>query len=500
MGRIYHSASSAKTGARCRRLWAYQYIDGIREPEVAWELIEAGQFVLPRVRAVSLGKATHHTADLYFNRAPGIAWHRLPGQILASGLGALPSPDDCAEIEVEHSIGTIPLPASPRPDAPSTALLVCGVPWAGFRDLAVRLLISPEWHQVDYKTTGDIARWAMTPAKLQDDLQACVYTIDGCDRWHVDDLHSRWLYLETKRVRRAWPVDVRITRQHAEGIVAPYAALCMELDKIQSSAEAEPNLDACADYGGCSMHITQGGPCTARRTLAARYAQEATKGTKMTIPGDLAKLFGVAPNLPPPPAAPPPPPAPASSFGAAVQPPPPAVPPPASSFGAAVQPPPAAPPPPAPPPPASSFGVPVPPPAAPQFAVPPLAALPPSMTVADAAAAAAALQGAVGAFTPPVPPAPPPATRKGRGSRKAAAAPPPAPPPPPAASPATPETSSVLHLGPAQLVALGTTQGLASQLLAAAQRLAVVEAALDAAEAAYAAALDEINALLGSAE
>lgn len=485
MGRIYHSASSAETGARCRRLWAYQYLDGIREPEVEWELIEDGQVVPPRVRATSLGKATHRTGELYFNRAPVIGWHRLPGQILASGLWALPNPADCAEIEVEHSIGNIPLPVSPRPDAPTTAMLACGVLWAGFRDLAVRLPSSPEWHQVDYKTTGDIARWAKTPAQLQDNLQACVYTFDGCDRWHVDDLHSRWLYLETKRVRRAWPVDVRITRQHAEGIIAPYAALCLELDKIQSSAEAEPNLDACADYGGCSMHVTQGGPCTARRTLAARYAHEATKGTKMTVPGDLAKLFGVVPNLPPPPAAPPPAaPPPASSFGAALQPPPPAAPP-ASSFGAAVQPPPAA-------------------------------ALLPSMTAADAAAAAAALQGAVGAFTPPtapatpataaftapVPPAPvmpPPATRKGRGGRKAAAAPPPAPPPPPppAAPPAAPQ-GVAFPASAASPTPLSAPEGLAAQLLAAAQRLAVVEAALDAAEAAYAAALDEIHTLMGA--
>lgn len=307
MSRLAHSASSAKIGAACERAWAYTYLDGLREPEVAWSEIERGLPVPPRVRSLSLGKAVHAIGEAYF-RGESVAWESLPGRIFASGVQHLPRPQDCQLVEVERPIGR------PCADVPQgAALTVHGVRWVGLRDLLVRSDAFP-LTQVDYKTTASIARYALTPDQLRDDLQACLYTIDLCERFGHDVWESRWLYLETKRVRRSLPVDVSIERDHALGIVAPHAERARRLDALTSSADAEPNTLACHDYGGCRFHVSQGGPCDAQRSLRAYFAREAKRGTKMALDQAMMARFNVAPPPPPPAeapaaAAPPPPPA-----------------------------------------------------------------------------------------------------------------------------------------------------------------------------------------------
>ncbi len=299
--RPYHSASSIKLGQRCPRAWAYCYLDGLRDPEVAWS--DVTPTTPPRLRSFALGKAVHAVFERYYCGEPA-DWASLPGQIAASGVGNLP-PRDACRAEVEQPIGR-----ESRTGAPAGRVLrVHGVAWAGFRDLLI-----DETLQVDYKTTASIAKYALTPDRLRADVQCALYTVDACERFGVDAFDSRWLYLETKRIRRAWPVDVVVTHDEALAALAPAAELAKRLDTIASSADAPQNLDACADYGGCQYHVTQGGPCDARRSLSAYFAQEKAKMTQ-PVPGlDPAKIaemsakFGAVPVPPPPP---PPPAAPA---------------------------------------------------------------------------------------------------------------------------------------------------------------------------------------------
>ena len=324
MTRAYHSASSIKLGQRCPRAWAYCYLDGLRDPEVAWA--DVTPTTPPRLRSFALGEAVHAIGEAHFGRGTP-AWATLPGQIYASGLGHLPAPADCDEVEVEAPIGRTPCAEAPA----GRVLEAHGVRWAGFRDLAFRQ--GGAWTQIDYKTTASIAKYALTPDTLRADVQCALYTIDACERWALDAMPSRWLYLETKRIRRAWPVDVIVTHEAALAVLAPAAELAKRLDAIASSADAPQNLDACADYGGCQYHVTQGGPCDARRSLSAYFAQEKAKMTQ-PVPGlDPAKLaemsakFGAVPPPPPPPPPglealepPPPPPQPAMASTARTRP------------------------------------------------------------------------------------------------------------------------------------------------------------------------------------
>ena len=310
MARRYHSASSIKLGQRCPRAWAYAYIAGLREPDVDWAEIEAGRIVPPRVRSLSLGKAVHAMGEAYFGgmRAP-YAWQSLPGQIFASGIGALPLPAACDEIEVERPIGDVAVEGAPG----GRVLELHGVRWAGCRDLAVRQ--AGAWLQVDYKTTASLARYALTPEALRDDLQCAIYVVDLARRLGLSEVACRWLYLETKAVRRAMPIDVVVPLEHAIKIVEPAAALARELDTLERVDDAEQILTACYDYGGCQYHASAGGPCETVRSVGAYFEREKGKRTTMALdPSLLAKFQALPAPAQPAPAQPAP--APVATFGA----------------------------------------------------------------------------------------------------------------------------------------------------------------------------------------
>ena len=55
MMRDHHSASSVRVAMRCMRRWAYEYIDGRRDPDVAWD--DVADAPHSRARTLALGKA-----------------------------------------------------------------------------------------------------------------------------------------------------------------------------------------------------------------------------------------------------------------------------------------------------------------------------------------------------------------------------------------------------------------------------------------------------------
>lgn len=258
---------------RCPRAWALCYIAGIRAPEFAWDDSAAPV----RARAPALGKAAHAVFESWQRGAANVNWRDLPGQVALSGAHHVPHPDRVHEARVEAPIGNAPLPPRPdSPDAPRVAYELHGVLWAGFRDLLVsapgefvRLGIdAPDgWVLYDYKTTANIEQYALSPAELATDPQACLYVAATCDELGLDELPVRWLYLETKKRRASLPVDACIRAHDAKNVMVEYAVKARELDQITSVDAADMNAGACGEYGGCYYHVSNGGPCNARRSI-----------------------------------------------------------------------------------------------------------------------------------------------------------------------------------------------------------------------------------------
>jgi hypothetical protein len=300
----------------CDRAWAYRYIAKLREPEVAWNDAKAP----PRLRSKALGTAVHAVGEAW--QTPGARspdWRSLPGQIFLSGAHYIPHPERVHEARVEAQLGAVPLPLSKHADGPTVAYELHGVLWAGKRDLLVsapgefiRLKIAaPDgWALYDYKSSASIERYALTPVELERDPQANLYTHATCTELGLDEIPARWVYFETKKVRRAMPVDATVQRSNAYEIMGPLAEKAKRLDLIASVEDAEMNTGACGEYGGCYYHVSQGGPCNARRSLGGLIqARVRKKETDMPLSAAAQAQFDKLRNgTPAAKGAPPPPP------------------------------------------------------------------------------------------------------------------------------------------------------------------------------------------------
>ena len=287
MPRDAHSPSSIALGARCQRAWAYRYLANLREPDLSWAAIQAGAPCTNRQRSLALGKAIHATIERWYGHAdptdpagegagePGAPnWDWFPGQVAWGGTPWLPAPEACRVVRVEEPI----------------ALEAHGVRWAGRRDLIVlpepdearRIGLPLGWALIDHKSSSNPARYALTPERLRVDVQACTYALATIDDLGLParPLPLRWIYYDTRpatgtrtapRVARSrsLAVDAAVTRAEALAVLKEPAALARRLDVLTSVDEAPPNPEACADYGGCPFSAQQGGPCTARRSVAA---------------------------------------------------------------------------------------------------------------------------------------------------------------------------------------------------------------------------------------
>lgn len=259
--------------------------------------------VTPRQRSAALGGAAHRVVETWYSGEPA-PWHTFPGLVIEAGRHLLPRPGS-ALLRVEAPIGSEPLPAVQWPGSaidkgPRVGLRLDGIMWAGFRDLVV-LESAPELARLkinapagvalfDHKTTASIGRYAKSPATLATDLQCNLYAIATMLETGVDSLPARWVYYETKEVRRALPIDVVIERSRALDVIGPAAELTRTLDAIERSVDAPQNVNACGDYGGCAYHVTAGGPCDARRAVG-KLIQLNRKGKSMALTEDQKAKF-----------------------------------------------------------------------------------------------------------------------------------------------------------------------------------------------------------------
>lgn len=299
MPRPYHSPSSIALGRTCQRAWAYQYIDGLRDPDVSWPVVESykwdhgraryvgadGQSCSAAQRGAALGKAMHATAERWFDPTRGEPdWDALPGQMFAAARHHYPEPQLITYAQVEAPIGTVALPGvggSARDGAPTVALPVAGILWAGYRDLFIEApdelrrvgVNAPDGvASFDHKSTSNIAEHALTHAELLVDPQASLYAIDDCERLGLRAMPMRWAYTESKKIRRSLPVDATIELSRAHDTIGPCADLARELDTLTRSEDAPQNTAACNMYGppdrvNCRHHTSNGGRCNARQRL-----------------------------------------------------------------------------------------------------------------------------------------------------------------------------------------------------------------------------------------
>jgi hypothetical protein len=312
MSRPYHSISSVKTAKSCTRAWGYRYLEGLREPEYEW--IGDGESIPKRSRSRALGKASHARLEAW--QTPYAAppnWRDLPGQIALSGCHLIPHPERVHVSHVERPLGTR---AIVHRDKTLHVFDHGGVAWLGYRDLVVsapaefiRLGIRAYdgWALYDYKTTASIASYALDASGLKNDAQAALYALATCEELSIPEVPARWVYLETKRVRRATAVDATITPERAAETFAPFVALALELDTVRDIGDTEMNPLACAEYGGCYYHVSNGGPCNAQRSVGALVqARNQKEHTQMALSEAARnKLAGLGTNgtsagLPPP--------------------------------------------------------------------------------------------------------------------------------------------------------------------------------------------------------
>lgn len=302
MPRLYHSASSLALGnpdTGCEAAWAWQYVGGFRPKSLTWQEIVDGAVPGRGQRAPALGAAVHEVGEAYFTgKEPKWGWGTLPGRIYASGMQFLPRPAQCDMIEVEVDVGSEPsnVGAVFSPDGyriPQHVLVVGGTRFGGFRDLGVRseeaashLLkgrnCSP-YMLVDYKSTSSVSSYAKSADVLLHDPQVCLYSLDMMQKYGLEAVDARWLYMETRESRKAKPVDVQVERCHAERVLTALGPIARRLDLITDPLQAEMNTDRCEDYGGRPCHWSRGGPCKARRSLGAMIQSNVRKKADMTV-------------------------------------------------------------------------------------------------------------------------------------------------------------------------------------------------------------------------
>ncbi len=319
---------------RCPRAWAEQYLRGVREPDVPWEALAGhvydqrsklwlapsggvkGKFkglsasaselavrgpVTTRRRSTALGKAMHSHLESWYRGAEP-AWDSYPAHVALAGLAHLPHPSR-TWAECEAPIGNVPLP--PLGDGkPTVALAVHGVLWAGLVDLTA--FAPDEWRRlgvtaphglgvIDYKSTASISQYAPTPAALRDAIQANLYGAATCQRFGLTRVPERFVYFETKLVRKAAAVDTTIELSRALDVLGPCAELARDLDRIATPEDAPQNTSACNAYGppdkvNCPHHTSNGGTCPAQ--ARSQFAQvRARKSSIMAIDPKVAERF-----------------------------------------------------------------------------------------------------------------------------------------------------------------------------------------------------------------
>lgn len=283
----YFSPSSISLGRRCKRRWAFRYIEGIKEPEIDYAYFttpeaEAEVKTLPEMlrmlwysmRSKALGKAVHAKLERYFLKRK-VRWSDGPGQIARAMADMLPHPDECEEIQTEHEI-TI--------DCSFYGGGIEPIVFSGVADLFVK--VGGYWRLYDYKSTKSLTNkfeevgynYVKTVDELREDEQAGLYSLHAMQKAKVDNIECEWVYGLTKGKAKAASTKFTMGRGRSERLVR---ALIKDADHLRSiirsgkkAMDLEGNPEACSDFGRtCEHHITNGGPCAVKQSLGTQLVQ-----------------------------------------------------------------------------------------------------------------------------------------------------------------------------------------------------------------------------------
>jgi hypothetical protein len=235
---VWLSASQISTFRRCKRCWAFTYIDG----EIA-----------PESPATAFGLELHTAIEKYLKTG---RWTGAADVVECAKQGEhlLPSPCDPA-LGIERKM-LLPILGG-------RATLI------GYIDLVIPARNGNPPEVTDHKSTKDL-RYATTPDKLKDDVQANIYAHYAMKSLGAARVLARWRYYcaRPSRAKGATadgrPRNARgfraVTRiKTLEEVEQQWVSLMATAEEMVDLAlnpniwakNVDGNPDACGDYGGC---------------------------------------------------------------------------------------------------------------------------------------------------------------------------------------------------------------------------------------------------------
>jgi hypothetical protein len=229
------SASQLVKYRRCKRLYAFEYVEGFRPPPS-----DKQQF----------GLDVHKNAEdwLQEGKAPDDS---PAGQVVKMAIateGMLPAPhkDLLVEEEFQWKFNDV-------------------MDVGGFIDLVVppHLAVNKRPKVKDHKTTSNL-RWAKTPEQLEADEQAIIYAIDTMFRFGVKVVDAQWNYYAATNPKKGprKPSGVRAVEVTFDADDPVFIARVKEMDKDFQEIyrirelgipgkDLPPTPSACGMFGGC---------------------------------------------------------------------------------------------------------------------------------------------------------------------------------------------------------------------------------------------------------
>ena len=220
------SPSQIEKYDRCKRLWALEYIGGIKPT--------------PHPSA-QLGTDVHTILEawLMYGKPPDI--RTKAGKIAAK------------------MIVNLPLPGTGITERQFWLITRNGLSYTGKIDWSG---IFYDWPTVvDHKTTSNL-NYAKSAEQLHSDTQGLTYTIAGCMGFEVDEVQLLWNYGTTKDkepiiVPSRTKVRLQLAVEKFENVVDPLAAeIVAARQSRRDPMSFPPTPSACGDFGGCPhQHI-----------------------------------------------------------------------------------------------------------------------------------------------------------------------------------------------------------------------------------------------------
>ena len=235
--KVYLSASQVDTFRRCKRKWAFTYIDG----EIA-----------PSSPAQEFGTEVHTVLEKYLKTGN---WQGATDAVACAKQGEhlLPPPrDKTLGIEQQFTI-----------DLDSQSLFL------GFIDLVIPTRKGNPLEVTDHKTTKDL-RYAATSDELRDNVQANLYAKWAMDQHRTNKVLTRWRYYCSRpskakaadvngrprnmggfRAITRVKTDIEVQEQWNKLVEDAKEMVTFVRDKKVWAKDVEGNEAACGDYGGC---------------------------------------------------------------------------------------------------------------------------------------------------------------------------------------------------------------------------------------------------------